>query len=122
MRFPKTPVSALAFVLSFALVEVTFSVNAHAGMISTSQAVADLSRARNLEKVQSFLRRADVQTELVKRGVSPREAEMRVASLSDFELQKVAGNVDSAPAGADVVVISLSTLLLVIIILLLIGR
>lgn len=114
--------SALVFVLSFAMVEVSYSLNANAGMIPTLQAVSDRSRAENLSAVQSFLDRADVKSELVKRGVSPAEAQARVAGLSDFELQSVAGNIENAPAGADVIVISLTTVLLVVIILLLIGR
>lgn len=112
----------VALLLSFAMVEVTFTLNAHAGMIPTSAAVADIARQRNLQTVQTFLQRTDVQGELVKRGVSPVEAAQRVAGLSDFELQNVAGNIENAPAGADVIVISLTTILLVVIILLLIGR
>jgi len=71
--------TALVFVLSFAMVEVTFSLNAQAGMISTSQAVSDRARAENLSTVNSFLNRVDVQDELIKRGVSPEEARSRVA-------------------------------------------
>ena len=115
--------SALCLVLSFALVEVNFSLNAQAaGMIPTNTAISEVARASHLATVQGFLDRAEVKTELQKRGVSAEEAKVRVASLSDFELQQVAGNVESAPAGADVIVISLGTVLLVIIILLLIGR
>lgn len=119
MKLLKT---ALVFVLSFAMVEVTFSFNAQAGMITTSQAVSDRARAENLSTVNSFLSRVDVQDELIKRGVSPEEAQSRVAGLSDFELQKVGGNIENAPAGADVIVISLGTVLIVILILLLIDR
>ena len=122
MTIKKLCTSSLIAVLSFAMVEVTFSLNAHAGMIPTSVAVSDMSRVQNLEKVNSALARPDVQAELMKRGVAPSEAAMRVASLSDFELQTLAGNVDNTPAGGDVIVISLTTILLVVIILLLIGK
>lgn len=123
MKFPKALVTTLVFLLSFALPEVTFSINANAGMIPTSQAVADLTRARDLETVNNFLRRQDVQNELIKRGVTPQEAQARIASLSDFELQHLAGNIQTAPAGADAVIaISLTTLLLILIIILLIRR
>jgi hypothetical protein len=123
MRFPKYLVTSIIFLLSFALPEVTFSINANAGMIPTSQAVGDLARVRNLETVDGFLRRQDVQNELIKRGVTAQEARQRIAGLSDFELQKLAGNIETAPAGADaVVVVSLTTLLLIIIVLLLIRR
>ncbi|RYZ78057.1 MAG: hypothetical protein EOP06_29755 [Proteobacteria bacterium] len=122
MNFKRLCSGSLALVLSFAMVEVTFSLNAHAGMITTSEAVSNVARARNLQTVQTFLSRGDVQSELVKRGVAPAEAVERVAGLSDFELQKVAGNIENAPAGADAIVISLTTVLLVIIILLLLGK
>jgi hypothetical protein len=122
MHFPKALVTTLAFVLSFAIVEVSSTQCAQAAMIATSQAVADLGRSQNLETVHEFLHREQVQRELTKRGVSPGEAEARVASLSDFELQKMAGNIKTAPAGADVIVISLTTLLLIIIIVLLLRR
>jgi hypothetical protein len=123
MRFPKFLVTSLVFLLSFALPEVTFSINANAGMIPTGQVVADLNRQRNLETVDNFLKREEVQRELMKRGVAPWEARERIAGLSDFELQKLAGNIETAPAGADaVVVVSLTTLLIIIIIILLIRR
>lgn len=124
MKFPKRLVTGLVFVLSFALVEVSYTLNAHANeMIPTGQVVADLSRAQNLQKVQSFMAREEVQRELVKQGVSPQEASQRIAALSDFELQKVAGNIDNAPAGAEpVVVIGLTTILIVILIVLLLRR
>ncbi|MGZ3649812.1 MAG: PA2779 family protein [Bdellovibrionota bacterium] len=122
MRFPKALVTTLVFVLSFAMVEVTCTQSAQAAMIATSQAVADLGRAQNLETVHEFLHREQVQRELTKRGVSPGEAETRIASLSNFELQKMAGDIRTAPAGADVIVISLGTLLLIIIIILLLRR
>lgn len=124
MKMRRGFVNSLAFLLSFAMVEVSFSQNASAaGMISTSQVVADSSRAANLEKINSFLGREEVRNELVKRGVNPVEASQRIAALSDFEIQKVAGNIDNAPAGAEpVVVIGVTTLLLIIIIILLVRR
>ncbi|MGZ3695985.1 MAG: PA2779 family protein [Bdellovibrionota bacterium] len=125
MKLSKLFSTAIVTVLSFALVEVTFALNASnavAGMIPTSTAVSDMARTQNREKVNAFLLRKDVQAEMLKRGVFPEEARQRVASLSDFELQNLAGRIDSAPAGADVIVISLTTILLVVIILLLLGR
>src|SRR5688500_4086578 len=112
MKFSRILSMAIVGLLSFAMVEVSFSVNANAGMISTSSAVADIARARNREKVNAFLNRMDVQTEMLRQGVFPAEAQKRVATLSDFELQNLAGRIDAAPAGADVLVISLTTVLL----------
>lgn len=114
--------SLVAIVVSLALVEVPFSLNANAGMISTVDAVSDLTGAQNREKVGQFLQRKEVQKELVKFGVKPEEASIRLASLTDAEIQKMAGQIDQSPAGSDVLVISLSTILLVILILLLLRH
>ena len=123
MFLSKTLTSGLVFALSFAMVEVPFTQNAQAAMISTSQAVANLSRQHNLEKVNTFLTRQDVQIELIKRGVTPQEAKQRIASLSDFELQKIAGNIETAPAGAEpVLVIGLTTILIIVLIVLLLRH
>lgn len=121
MKLPRPLLTCMAYLISFSLVEVSFAQNANAQMIPTSQALADLSRSRNLETVQRFLERSEVRNELIKQGVVPAEAEQRIASLSDFELQKIAGNIETAPAGAEpVLVVGLTTLLLIIIIVLLV--
>lgn len=122
MTFKKILQTTTIFAVSFALVETNFAQNANAGMISTSNVVANMSREKNKETVNSFMNRADVQNEFKKRGVSASEASARVAALSDVELQQLAGNIENAPAGADVVVISLTTILLVVLILFIIGR
>ena len=55
------------------------------------------------------MQRADVQKQFQKFGVNPMEASMHVASMNDAEIQKLAGKIDSTPADADTVVISLTT-------------
>ena len=115
----------LSILLSFLLVEVPFSLRAgraNAGMIPTSEAVSGLTMAQNRENVNAFFNRQEVRKELVKFGVSANEASMRIASLSDSEIQRLAGEIDRAPAGGDAIVISLTTVLLVIIILILLGK
>ena len=53
-------------------------------------------------KISAFLDRADVLTELQKRGVSVSEAQARVNALTDDEAHKIAGRLDQLPAGGDV--------------------
>lgn len=57
-----------------------------------------------------------VQKQLAKFGISPEEAKLRVAALSDREIRDLA---NSQQAGGDVVIISLTTILLIVIIVLL---
>jgi hypothetical protein len=59
--------------------------------------------------------------ELAKIGVDKKEVELRLAAMSDSELQQIRDGFQRQ-AGGDVVVISVTTLLLIIIVLLLIAR
>lgn len=57
--------------------------------------------------------------ELQKMGVSVAEAELRLAAMSDAELQQVAQGLDRQ-AGGDVITISVTTLLVILLIVLLV--
>ena len=84
--------------LSAALILVGFP--AQAAMIGTEQAVSTEARAANLATVQQFMARDEVRAQLEGLGVEPTLAADRVASLSDAELQQMAFNIESQPAGA----------------------
>lgn len=117
----KTTKTVWIALISIALAAVPMGT-LHAAMIPTSEAVSSLMRTENRAKVEHYLQRKDVRGQFEKLGVEPAEASLRVASMSDFELNKLAGQIDHAPAGADVVVISLTTVLVVIVILLLLRK
>jgi hypothetical protein len=89
----------IASVLIMAMTAVSVPVtSASAAMVGTDRIIAQTegtSRAR----VNAFLAREDVQTQMEAMNISPREAEMRVASLSDAEINQIAGRIDSLPAG-----------------------
>jgi hypothetical protein len=107
----------LCLVISFTLTEIPIlRSHAYAGMISTGDAVTQMTRAQNQEKVVRFLTRDDVKNQMVKFGVSPEEATRRVASLSDAELKKVAGEIDHSTAGGDLTGILIVVLVVVLII------
>ena len=63
---------------------------AHAGMIA-----AGSDRAR----IAAALEREDVRARLAAHGVSPAQAQARVAALTDAEAAELAGAVDALPAG-----------------------
>lgn len=75
--------------------------SAGAGVIGTEQFLAGTERAAQLDRVEAALARADVQAALVRLGVDPAAAGERAASLSDADLARVAGQLDSLPAGGD---------------------
>jgi hypothetical protein len=72
-----------------------------AGMVGTDQMlVASQSAQTDREKVRDFLSRSDVQAKMQAMGLSSDTAKQRVAALTDEEVQKIAGKIDTLPAGA----------------------
>ena len=74
------------------------SLPAQAGLVSTESVAAAGSR----DRIAVILERADVQSRLEAFGVSPAEVKARVAAMSDAEATQLAGQIDSLPAGGDV--------------------
>jgi hypothetical protein len=88
-----------------ALLIVSLTLPAHAGMIATDQ-------GRMIE----LLDRAEVQAQLQAYGVSAAEVKARVAALTDEEAAELAARIDSLPAGG---VNIISAILIVFLVLLL---
>jgi hypothetical protein len=74
---------------------------ANAGIVGTESIVASQDAVALRERINRFLDRADVAAELVKQGVESTSAKARVDSLTDSELQRIAGKLDQAPAGGE---------------------
>lgn len=72
---------------------------ARAAMVSTDQALATISGDTQRATVLSFLARDDIRDQMIVMGVDPAEAAERVASLSDAEIENIAGRIDELPAG-----------------------
>ena len=109
--------SALCLLLSFLMINAPTPAAANQ-MISTSDVVSQLDRAEAQREVQEYLSRSDVQKALIDRGVSPDEVSSRLASLSETELRQLAGQVEQARAGGDILI----TILVVVLIIFLIKR
>lgn len=87
---------------------------AQAGLISTQAALAQQNARHNRDRLQALLTRADVRARLQARGVDPAQVDARIASLNDAEVQQLATQLDTLPAGGD----GLELVLLVFILLL----
>lgn len=70
---------------------------AHAALVTTDQVFSGEREAR--ERINAFLNRQDVQTQLQQYGVGADEAKARVDALTDDEAKSLAGKLDSLPAG-----------------------
>ena len=100
------------------LVFFNFAQAAPEGLIST-QAVADAQAARDAGRDRAFvletLKRPELQSKMEQLGVSPAEAEKRVAALSDNEVSMLAEKIQSAPAGgSDVLAVALIVFLVLL--------
>lgn len=91
----------LCWMISFSLIEIPMMKAAHAGMITTDAVVEVMTRTQTEAKVVEFMGRSDVKEQMIKLGVTPEEATVRVAHLSDSELRKIAGEIDHSVAGGD---------------------
>ena len=86
-------------VLVVAMMALSFQT-ARAGMIGTEQAAADSGAATHRSLVLSVLDRAGTAAQLQAQGIDPAMARERVASMTDQEVQQLAGDMQTAPAGA----------------------
>jgi hypothetical protein len=93
---------SICLILSILLVTGGFAVPAHAAVVGTGEALALDARMARIADIQSDLARDEVRHALITLGVDPQQAQARVSSLSDTELNQLAGELDTLPAGGDV--------------------
>lgn len=81
-----------------------FPMAAQASIIATDEitSVAVAGTASSRDKVSTFMARDDVRQAMMGQGVSPQAALERVNAMSDVEVAQLAGRIDQAPAGGDV--------------------
>ena len=91
---------------------------AMAALVGTER-VFDAERVQNArELIHSLMAREDIQAALVREGIDPQEAQARAESLSDAEAVRLAGAIETLPAGGSSLGIIVGAILLVFILLL----
>jgi hypothetical protein len=111
--------AAAVAVLSLSVANVGFIASAQAAIVETG-ALVTTTRDANLAAVRAQLNRAEVKQRLEGMGVDTAVVDARVANLSDLELQKMATDMQNAPAGGGALVI-IGVVFLVLIILEFVG-
>lgn len=106
----------LLLALCFLTVDVGIRT-ANAGMISTETALTAQANEDARNNVMAFMAREDVQQVLMTQGISADEVTARVASLSDAEIRKIAGEIDRLPAGASLGTVIGATLFIFVVLL-----
>lgn len=92
-------------------------IPAHAAVVQTQQYLQVQDRAALIATIDATLARDDVRQELVALGVDPAAALARAAALSDAELEQLAGQLESLPAGGDSALVVIGIVFLVLLIL-----
>lgn len=98
-QFKQLFVSFLLTAFTFA----SFTQPVQAAMIGTDQVHASATAQQNQAKIAAALERPEVIAHLERLGVDKDSARARVAALTDEEAATLAGQIDSLPAGGDVV-------------------
>ena len=85
-------------ILILSMVLLPFSTQA--GMIGTEQIVSNVTAEANRDKVLEFVSRTDVQKQFEAQGLTATNAADRVNAMTQEEINRIAGKIDSLPAGA----------------------
>lgn len=93
--------TALACVLALQITAV--GTMAQAQMISTDTAIERSAAQMDRASLMAELQKDEVRQEIIRLGVSPDEAEARLATLSDTEVKALLTEIDEDRAGAGIV-------------------
>jgi len=97
-----------------------YSAPTQAAMIGTGQAIGSVEAQRR--KVQGFVARADVQSQLAALGVEATAVSERVKVLTDDEVQQIAGRLDTLPAGGVATEVALAVILILLLFIFIIDK
>ena len=97
--FQKTakPISILAIILLFLM--STLNQPAAAAMVGTEKLLISDRNQETRRYLQQMMSRKDIQEALVARGVDLQEAQIRIDSLTDREIELISKKINDLPAG-----------------------
>jgi hypothetical protein len=97
---------ASTLVISCSLMGMSTPMLAHADIVPTDALLAPLTSpadGADRARVSAFFARDDVRQTLVGQGVDADAAVARVNAMSDAEVAQLAGRIDTAPAGGEII-------------------
>jgi uncharacterized membrane protein (Fun14 family) len=97
--------NSLVAVLAASLFTASLQSAAYAGVISTQQYLTAVDREATKARIDAVLAREEVRSRLEQYGVDPAAADARIAALTDQELELLATELESLPAGGDLLAI-----------------
>ena len=113
-----TKLVILSLLVSFFSVS-TLTPAARAAVIGTTAILSTQTNSTQAE-IQTFLAREDVRDQMIILGVDPADARIRIAALTDQEINQLQLHINDLPAGANALAV-LGAVFLVLIVLELLG-
>ena len=96
---------SLVAVLAASLFVSSVQSAAYAGVISTQEYLTTVDREATRARIDAVLAREEVRSKLEQYGVDPAETDARLAALTDPELEQLATDLESMPAGGSVLAV-----------------
>ena len=108
MYFFKKTVKPTSIFLAIVLLLVSTSYqSASAAMIGTEKLLLAENSQEKRDYLYRLMAREEIKRALIARGIDPLEAQLRIQSLTDDEVQLIAGKIDDLSAGGGVEIFSL---------------
>lgn len=108
----KTPLIQLILVT---FIFVSVSSPAYSTLISSDELLSEYQAEEIRSELLTFLDRDDVQEILIKGGVDPDHAKLRVQSMTDMEVAKLNHEMENLPVGQGILEVALIILLILVI-------
>lgn len=113
MKFSKSVRTFCALFMALWLTHLPSQAVASKAMIPTTSVVTEMSRAEAQAKVQNLLSEDKIRQALEEKGLKADEINSRLAHLSDQEMQDLAGQIEQARYGGDILVTVLVVVLII---------
>lgn len=115
MKISTSKCNPFWWVVIAAFTNLVFQPLAYADLVSTEQLVAQATVDSKKIEIMSLLEREEIRTQLVGLGVDINDAQSRINSMTEVELNQMYAGLDTLPAGGDGLGIVLTLLLIFLI-------
>ena len=105
--------TSVSLIILLLLVSTSFQ-SASAAMIGTEKLLQAESPQKKRDYLHRLMARDEVRNALIARGIDPLEAQLRIQSLTDDEVDLIAGKIDDLAAGGGVEIFSLIVIAVII--------
>lgn len=104
----------LIHILLAAFIYTSILSPAYSTVISSEELLTDYQAAEIRSELAALFDREGVQKELIKRGVDPADAKLRISSMTDPEIMKLSEEMEKLPAGQGVLGVIVVVLVIIL--------